>query len=462
MRGSAASRSDDGASDVGRDGRQTLVAKPQRIGGFFVALGIGVLLSGLLVNPWVGRLYRRQIVDHHDVMLGYFAWAAAVGLLLVAIGWTLRRPRSPWTESAALFVTTCALIALSDRLLLARWGLPLWESDVELHYRHRPGAVRSWHGAHAGKLIRINRYGHHGADFPLEKGAGEFRVLVLGDSIPMGHGVTWEEAFPHRLEELLVARSGGRGSVRVINAGVQGYSTFHEEIVLGRSLVFEPDFVAIGFCMNDLSEPFVVDRRFGGLGLDYHGVSQASSKTTGFLLNETGYGRAIQWLRGLATSAELERKWEAQSIRRIAARPAGDPEFAENWRLVLGSLERMYESARSRGIRIALLIFPHTFQLMDRDLQWPQRILADHASRHGVDAVDFTPVFERILFGSDSAGTSAASPAGLRAQHRAEIRTYFLDRDHYTVEGHRRVAAELDAHLSRRYSFEQRRWLAGD
>ena len=29
---------------------------------------------------------------------------------------------------------------------------------------------------------------------------------------------------------------------------------------------FEPDFVAVGFCLNDVTEPFLIDERLGGVG----------------------------------------------------------------------------------------------------------------------------------------------------------------------------------------------------
>jgi hypothetical protein len=49
----------------------------------------------------------------------------------------------------------------------------------------------------------------------------EFRGLMLGDSITMGHGVTRNEAFANQLEEMMKARHP-TASFQIINAGVQG------------------------------------------------------------------------------------------------------------------------------------------------------------------------------------------------------------------------------------------------
>ena len=43
--------------------------------------------------------------------------------------------------------------------------------------------------------------------------------------------------------------------------------------------------------MNDVTEPYVVNRDLGGVGIDYHEVMQSSNLVARYLVNETGYGR---------------------------------------------------------------------------------------------------------------------------------------------------------------------------
>ena len=137
----------------------------------------------------------------------------------------------------ALLVSTLLVLFASDRALLSWLGLPLWEADPVLRFRHRPGAIGSWGPAFDDKPIRINRLGFHDDEFPTRKPDGELRILVLGDSVVMGHGVLASEAFPNRLEAMLgAANPGGFRSFQVINAGVQGYSTYQYLEVLRRSL----------------------------------------------------------------------------------------------------------------------------------------------------------------------------------------------------------------------------------
>ena len=74
------------------------------------------------------------------------------------------------------------------------------------------------------------------------------RVVVLGDSLAAGFGLPEEEAFPARLERLLIER--GR-PVEVINAGVSGDTSAgglaRLDWVLGR----EPDLLLVALGAND-------------------------------------------------------------------------------------------------------------------------------------------------------------------------------------------------------------------
>jgi len=106
----------------------------QKIASMFIALGIVVFLSALIINPWVGKLYRSNMINYHDVMLSYFIWAIVISILIVGTSLIFRSVRSIKTiENLTVLFMTCMLIALSDRLLLAKHGLPLWVADLENH-----------------------------------------------------------------------------------------------------------------------------------------------------------------------------------------------------------------------------------------------------------------------------------------------------------------------------------------
>lgn len=332
----------------------------------------------------------------------------------------------------ALLLGTLLVIFIIDRVLLAEYSLPRWQADSILHYTLRPGTY-NWGKRYEKKPIVINRYGFHDDDFPEEKGIGEFRGLILGDSIVMGHGVTAAETFANQLERLLLGNVSEYKSYQVINTGVEGYSTFQYLETLKRSLKFSPDFIAVGFCMNDVTEPYMVNKAYGGSGLDYHGILQISQPWVSYLMNETGFGRLAISIKSRLTkkffSVEREARKEKYNVQRMAEFSRTDPVYIEAWKHVLSDLAEMYDLARKEKIPLVLIIFPFTFQLGEEKFQEPQRILKQHADQHQVPYVDMTEVVEQLIVDG------------------VPLSDLFLDSDHYTVKGHSVVTSVLLQHL---------------
>ena len=332
----------------------------------------------------------------------------------------------------ALLLGTLLVIFTSDRILLTKYPLPRWESDPVLHYKLRPGTY-SWGKKYERKAIYINRFGFHDDDFSENKAEGELRGLIVGDSIVMGHGVTAAETFANQLEKLLPGKVSGYKTYQVINSGVEGYSTFQYVETLKRSLKFSPDFIVVGFCMNDVTEPYMVNKAYGGSGLDYHGILQISQPWVAYLVNETGFGRFAIYIRGRITkkfaSAEREARKEIYNVRKMTEFSQTDPVYIEAWKHVLNDLSETYDLAGKEKIPIVLIIFPFTFQLGNEKLQEPQRILKQHAEQHHVSYLDMTEVVERLIVDG------------------IPVSDLFLDGDHYTVKGHGVITNFLLQHL---------------
>jgi lysophospholipase L1-like esterase len=414
-------------------------------GGIVILAGVAMLASAMLTNPWVGRITQGSaVVDYADVLRGYFWWALLLGAIAIALGCKVVRGKS-WADGASVFFLLTSVFVLGDRWLLTKLGLTLWEYDPELHYVHRPGAVRTLTSAgRPEELIRINSHGFHDDEFPREKPAGELRGLMLGDSVTMGFGVTYAETFSQKLEEMLAERDGKHASHQVINAGVHGYSTFQERVTLERNLDLKPDFVALAFCMNDVTEPFVVDTQYGGTGLDYHGVTQTPNPVSGWLANETGFGRLLQKLAQRGKSIDEAKRLEIYNTRQMALESRSNPRFQEAWRIVLAELEKTYAVAEENGVPFVLVILPYTYQLDDPGTRAPQEILIEHATRHGVEVLDFTPVFAEVIYQEQDVVRllegQGKTPEEIMKFFGWRIGEYFFDEDHFREAGHRVVA----------------------
>lgn len=121
-----------------------------------------------------------------------------------------------WLFIAALCIVfaevTLRLWGLSPRYSLKAKGLDYalpFVLDEELLYRFLPEPARS-----------INTQGFRDHEFPA-KSSDKKRLVVLGDSFPMGLIVTPSDTFPKKLEQLLP-------NYEVLNLGVQGYGPDQE------------------------------------------------------------------------------------------------------------------------------------------------------------------------------------------------------------------------------------------
>lgn len=119
--------------------------------------------------------------------------------------------------------------------------------EEPIGYRHRPGLK----GEFWGVPVEINSIGLRDRELG-PKAPKEYRILVMGDSMPFGIGVTYEDSFPYQIELQLNNKHPGR-NFRTINMGVGSYNTEQELIqleTLGLSL--NPDAVMLLFIDNDI------------------------------------------------------------------------------------------------------------------------------------------------------------------------------------------------------------------
>jgi hypothetical protein len=162
--------------------------------------------------------------------------------------------------------TALAWVALSlgIPLILVEIGLRLFapqtlalnvsEWDPNYGWRNRPGARGFFSTPEFRFEIQVNSLGHRGPETARAKPPGTFRILGLGDSFALGHGVDVDSCFlsvTERELERRAAMSGG-GRIEVLNAGVGKWGTAQEYLYLTREgLGLEPDLVVLAFCVDN-------------------------------------------------------------------------------------------------------------------------------------------------------------------------------------------------------------------
>jgi lysophospholipase L1-like esterase len=158
-----------------------------------------------------------------------------------------------------LFASLTATIALVEGLIRIfdplgisfyaesrKYELDKEPDDRDLIYRHK-----SNYGArYQGVAVTFNELGLRD-DPVLAKRAGEFRIVVLGDSVAFGWGVAQTDIFASRLEPLLTEKL--RRPVTVVNGGVGSYNTKQQHTWLTRvALKLVPDAIIVVYSTNDI------------------------------------------------------------------------------------------------------------------------------------------------------------------------------------------------------------------
>jgi len=133
-------------------------------------------------------------------------------------------------------------------------GDSFWKASATIHkksddhiliYELRPGAQSNREGV----SIKINRNGFRDDPFPRAYRSKERRIVVLGDSVAWGWGVSMSSAFPQRLEKMLLHSDTPS---TIYNLAVDGYSTEQELRMLElHGLTLKPDLIILNYVLND-------------------------------------------------------------------------------------------------------------------------------------------------------------------------------------------------------------------
>ncbi len=312
---------------------------------------------------------------------------------------------------------------------------------------------KNYEGSFARSPVRTNSFGHRDRETSVAKPEGTVRILTLGDSVTFGHGVEQAAIYPDRLEALLNAQEG-RPRFEVINTAVPGNSPYQIYYDFERGLQFEPDVALIQFTLNDVIRPFVMLRRFGGVGLDH--VDDLPywhfwlSSRSAFFLFMWDMSERIQYgaPRSERHRAAIRKRY-LESKRLVLEPEAPDLEAA--WQESFKWFRKQDELCRLYQVTCVLVASPYRFQLsLPESEGHPQRRLRDFAAAHGWRYVDLLPVFRKAIqikltrrLGL-SENTAYEELLNSHADLiEKEARRYFLDHDHYTPKGHAIVAKAL-------------------
>jgi lysophospholipase L1-like esterase len=236
--------------------------------------------------------------------------------------------------------------------------------------------------------IDINGYGlRDPEEIRVEKPAGTWRVLCLGDSFTYGLQIPFEKTYSRRIEDLLGARAGS-GTVEVWNAGTNGYTSCQELAWLEHyGLALDPDVVTVGFVMNDV------------LPIEPESVPSPAPGRQELLRVPL-----FEWIikASLGSAARKREKtederWVAEYQGQVELYPSSSPRAQALWDDALACLRELARITREKGVPLVLIVFPSIVQ-MEAPLPEPepQALLRALAAEEGLLFVDLLPAFAEL------------------------------------------------------------------
>jgi hypothetical protein len=106
-------------------------------------------------------------------------------------------------------------------------------------------------------VVSANELGFPGPEFPVDKPAGSYRILVTGDAFTSAEGVDTNQAWPRLLQ------TGLGNNVEVLNFAITGYGpNQYAEVVDKFTPIYKPDLIIVELFVNDFFDAQTSDQKF--------------------------------------------------------------------------------------------------------------------------------------------------------------------------------------------------------
>jgi lysophospholipase L1-like esterase len=244
------------------------------------------------------------------------------------------------------------------------------------------------------RYVKRNKLNYRDIEHKTNKPSNIFRILILGDSQTVGHGIdNLEDTWPKKLESLLNSNLQKK-RFEIINSAYQGWNTDTQLYELFKNgFSFNPDLVLLGFYPNDTPPPVHLncnpdDKDFLSLVHKYFPFTNES--------------RLFNFL-----NFRINRLHEKLKLK---------PTYSECLNLIYKSrgweMERVYLDTMAKGIRLKgshfmAAVIPVFFQLGENyPFQKIHKKVIDWFKKNGTPALD---LWEQGFYGMD-ASQLIASP----------------------------------------------------
>jgi lysophospholipase L1-like esterase len=225
-----------------------------------------------------------------------------------------------------------------------------------------------------------NAFGFRDHAFQKTRPAGYYRILVLGDSVTFGQGVSQNQTLPPKLEKILNDSSSQSPHFEVLNAGVTGYNAYQEvEFFFEYGLQLNPDMVIFNYVLNDQSY------EDGGLRWYFN-------RRKRFLLRKV-LGRQIRKFYALFKNKKAKKSPPKSVSQKFGAVEESHykPGVMERYSR---ALHRVKEACSKKNIKTGLIIFPLFRDIKKHPYKEIHQLVRETAEKNGFFVIDLWSAFK--------------------------------------------------------------------
>jgi len=338
----------------------------------------------------------------------------------------------------------------------------IYVHDPVIGFTYKPHAVTYEKGREYNALYQINSLGLRDREYG-SKEDSIFRVLLLGDSFSVSHGLPIEESLSRQLErelQSLADQDEMSVSIEVVNGAAGGYSPYNYWKAYHRwAPILEPDVVVVGLSPDDFDSSnaglkYLIEdgatmailregqeSRKAGWSFSKELRRWLSSKSQFYILlrNSLYYndlvGRVSQWI----SAREEERIGELQQY--VVPQPEN---IDTAWTNAFSYLENLRDETADHGVILIVIPIPRKLEIDSE--QYRQALVASDLIPQQVDPGQPLRVISAFC---DAESIPLLDPRAAIREHHAEVPCYFVYDGHWNAEGIRVSAASLARQWSR-------------
>lgn len=330
--------------------------------------------------------------------------------------------------------------------------------SLRLHHELIPDTVCRSKYPEWNVEFRVNNLGFRDEDMTINKPAGVYRVLLVGDSFTEGESVEEFKTAAALVEKEIIAETEKR--IEVVNMGVMSYApAIYYRIIKDKGLPLSPDLIIVNVDMSDFQNDYAYAKDIDKDGNFQNVLFQQQMGQPHVALPAVD-SKVKFWLRSNSVLYSVVADRTKQLVRKIKKLPEptvflandlnSDPHYItrsgenasnpEAWKEISANLIKIRDLLKQEKIPLVVTIYPYGHQAGENEWVkgrvrngfetgkiYPSMaadLLVEFGNKNGIKVVNFTPDFKKAV----SAGKGFF---------------YYPQDGHFTEKGHRIMADQL-------------------